>query len=69
MIERIQVIATAAVTYITLAGVLLQSVADELGDHFPSIVEPVGRALIAIGVAVAIIRRVSPVYADERGVV
>tara|TARA_R110000744_G_scaffold208307_1_gene326953 strand:+ start:512 stop:724 length:213 start_codon:yes stop_codon:yes gene_type:complete len=67
MIERISTVARSAVTYLTLGGVVLQLIVDELSDELPSLIEPIGRVIAGLAVAVAIVRRVSPVFPEERG--
>lgn len=69
--ERVRVIASAAVTWLVFASVVLSAAVPELvellgADH--AVVVFVARALVWVGAAVAIIRRVSPVEPDARGI-
>lgn len=68
MIERIRTIATASVTWLTFAGVVATAAVDELAD-WPDLADVAGHIAIAVGVAVAIIRRVTPVATADRGIV
>lgn len=66
LIARAKVVATAAVTYLVLAGAVLAIVAEELAKVLPdgpgqAVARIAGVALAAIGAAIAIIRRVTPV--------
>ena len=68
--ERIKVVLSAAVTYLTLAAVILGIFSEEIGKVF-QLPDAVGQAIAAvastIGVAIAIIRRVEPVIPRRRG--
>lgn len=74
IIARTRVIATAAVTWLVVIAAVLQELVAEVanseidGDAAELIVSWGGRALILIGGAVTIIRRVTPVDTDDRGV-
>lgn len=73
MIQRIKVLAGAAVTWLTLAATVLTIASEEIGAVLPEgaaddITVWVVRAIAWIGAAVAIIRRVTPVLPEERGV-
>lgn len=68
-VEKLKVIATSAVTWLTLASILVQGFIDELGPEFPSLVEPAARTAAFLGGVVLIIRRVSPVDVEDRGLV
>lgn len=68
LIDRARVIATAAVTYILLAVSAIQAVLATVGDDIPEVAEYGGQAVAFLLGAVAIIRRVTPVRADDRGI-
>lgn len=72
MIERARVIATAAVTWLVAASAIVTAVAPQIGELFPNSAEDIAawaaRVVAVLGGAVVIIRRVTPVAADERGV-
>ena len=65
--SKLRTIASSSVTWLTFAAFVAQAVIDELGDDFPQYIEPAGRAVAVLLGAVAIIRRVTPVPPDERG--
>jgi hypothetical protein len=70
-IERIKTIAQAAVTWLVALAGVLTIVAAELADQLGAdnvVVVWVLRAVVWLGVAVAIIRRSTPVLPDARGV-
>jgi hypothetical protein len=69
-LARLKVISTAAVTYLTMIAVVLTIVVDELADtiDMPAVVAVIAKIISGIGVAVAIIRRVTPVIVSERGI-
>ena len=72
-IERVKVVASAAVTWITVASSIVVIVSDELADVLPGdAAETVGavavKVVAVLAAAVAIIRRVTPVLPEERGV-
>lgn len=72
-IARVRVVLTAAVTWITAVAAVIPFIADDIADQLPSgAAEQVTKyALLAVawlGAAVSIIRRVTPVLPDERGV-
>ena len=66
--KRAQTVATAAVTWLTVAAVVVQAIVAEVGGDWPMVAEYGARALVVIGTATAIIRRVTPVPAESRGV-
>lgn len=69
--ERIKVVMSAAVTYLTTAAVILGIFNEELGSitQLPDWVGQVlAGAISVIGVAVVIIRRVEPVIPTRRGI-
>lgn len=73
MIERIRVVAGAAVTWLTFAATALTIFAEEIAAVFPDggaedATVWILRAVAWLGAAVAIIRRVTPVLPDQRGV-
>lgn len=70
---RAAVVAKAAPTWLTGLSVVLTIVSEELAEVLPAgAAETVGRLVILatawIGAAVSIIRRVTPVPTDERGI-
>lgn len=73
MIDRLKVIASAAVTWLVALSVIVTAAAPQIGDLFPSSADDIAtwaaRVVAWIGVAVTIIRRVTPVSAEQRGVV
>ena len=72
MIERIRTVATAAVTYLVALASVLTIAADELGKVAgvpENITRALAVALVVIGTAVAIIRRVTTVLPAARGIV
>lgn len=64
ILQRLKVIATSFVTYASLAAFVLTVVAEELPGAASYIVPVVAY----IGSIVTIIRRVTPVLPDERGI-
>jgi len=70
-IDRVKVIARTAVTWLVFASVLLTAIAGELADLLPGNPEVttfIMRVVAWITAAITIIRRVTPVAPDERGV-
>lgn len=67
LINRVQTLAGAAVTWLVLASVVLTAVLGEVGDDIPALAEWGGKALAFLAVAIAIVRRVSPVEPTDRG--
>lgn len=63
-LARLKVILTAAVTYLVLAATVLTIVSESL----PAAPGTIAKVLAWLGTAVLIIRRVTPVLPDERGV-
>jgi hypothetical protein len=63
MQQKVQNILTSAVTWLTVISVAASEIATELTDIQPGI----SRALASALAVVAIIRRVAPVPAGERG--
>ena len=73
IIAKIRVISKAAVTLLTLIMGLLVTLSEQIAEVFPGDTgENIGmwliRAVAWLGAAIAIIRRVSPVEADQRGI-
>lgn len=72
MIARLKVIASAAVTWLIAASVLVSAAAPQIAELFPTRAEDIttwaARVVGWLAAAVLVIRRVSPVPADERGV-
>ena len=63
---RALVVLKAAPTWLTMAAVVISTVA--AGIPIPVVAQIAATVVAAIGSAVAIIRRVTPVLPDERGV-
>lgn len=72
MIEKLKVIASAAVTWLIAASVVVSAVAPQLAELFPQSAEDIttwaARVVAWLGAAVLIVRRVTPVPADQRGI-
>jgi hypothetical protein len=70
LIQRIRTVLTAAVTWLVVLSTVLTIVMAEL-DEFagipPGVIRGIGTALAVVGVVLAIIRRVTPVLPDARG--
>lgn len=74
--ERVRVIATAAVTWLVAASAAAQLVADDAAEILDPVVPGLSDDVVAwalrvvgwLGVAVTIIRRVTPVPESQRGV-
>jgi len=70
LIARVRVVATAAVTWITMATVIITAVIPQLDSlGLESWSQWAIRVVGWLAGAVAIIRRVAPVDADERGII
>lgn len=72
IIERIKVVAAAAVTWLSVASAIVIILSEEIANVLPAgQAETVGawalKAVAVIGAAVAIIRRVTPVLPEDRG--
>ncbi len=72
VLARVRVFLKSAPTYLVAAGAVVTVLADELGKVFPNgwqdnATQIAGTLLGIIGAAVAIIRRVTPVLPEERG--
>ncbi len=65
LIARIRVIVTAAPTYLIAAAFVVQVLVEEI--NLPAVGEYGGRILVLLGTVIAVIRRVAPVVAGERG--
>jgi drug/metabolite transporter (DMT)-like permease len=67
--DRARVVAKAAVTWIASVVAVLQYVLtqDVLMDY-PTVVQYIGQAVALLGGVIAVIRRVTPVSKDERGI-
>ena len=65
--QQIRVVLTAAVTWLTVAGTIAAILVDELAG-FPTVANVAARAVVVLATATAIIRRVTPVLPDDRGV-
>jgi len=66
MTERIKIVLTASVTWLTVAGAVAAILVDELAP-WPVAADVASRIAIVLATATAIIRRVTPVAANERG--
>lgn len=67
--KKIKVIASSVVTWITMAAFVIQAIVAELGDDFPSIIEPGLRLGVILTGVIGVIRRVTPVGSDDYGLV
>lgn len=65
-IERAKVIATAAVSWLIAIQVVLQTILVEV--DIPVVAQYGGQALALIGGAILVLRRVTPVESDQRGI-
>ena len=69
-IDKVRVVLTAAVTWITAAVVILQvALAQNVISDVPEATSVIGQIIVWLLGAIAIIRRVTPVASDERGIV
>lgn len=73
LVERIKVVAGAAVTWLVAASVMITIFSEEIGgllnnDTAAAFASWATTAVGWLGAAVAIIRRVTPVLPEERGV-
>lgn len=70
-VKRVRVLLTAAPTYLAGAAVVVSAFNDEIGSAFPGVADEVAAiaapALAGIAAAIAIVRRVTPVAVQERG--
>lgn len=70
-VARVRVLLGAAPTWLTTAAVVVSAFNDEIGEAFPGAADEVAAVaapvLAAIGAAIAIVRRVTPVAKDQRG--
>ena len=66
MFARVRVVLTSLVTYLLIASSILTIVAEELPGPAA---EWIGRAVVWLATAVTIIRRVTPVLPEDRGLV
>lgn len=70
-LARVRVVATSAVTWLQVVAAVLVIAAEEIAKAVPEISDDVTtvvvRVVAVLGAAVAIIRRVTPVLPDERG--
>lgn len=72
-ISKARVILSQAVTYLVFAGLLLNILVEELGDFADNpavgwVIRVAGSAIVVVGVAASIIRRVTTVSVEERGI-
>jgi len=67
--DKAQVVAKAAVTWIATTVAVLQYVlTQDILVDYPAVVQYIGQAITLLGGVVAIIRRVTPVSKDDRGI-
>ena len=67
--DRTQVVAKAAVTWITAVVAVLQYVlTQDVILDYPVVVQYIGQGVTLLGGIIAIIRRVTPVDKDDRGI-
>lgn len=66
LMSRVKVVASAAVTWLTIAGAVATLLVEQLAD-FPAAADVASKAVIMIATATTIIRRVTPVAINERG--
>lgn len=70
-VKRVRVLLRAAPTWLVGAAIVVSSFSEEVGSRFPGssdeIAAVAGPVLAGIAAAVAIVRRVTPVVAAERG--
>lgn len=74
LIARIKVLFNAAPTYLAAAGVIIALLADEIGKLAPSgwqdnAVQILGVLAAIVASATAIVRRVTPVAPEQRGLI
>jgi len=72
LLDRVKVVATAAVTYLTAAVVILSLVADQIVELLPNgdgqtVAAWLIRVVAVLSGAITIIRRVTPVVPQDRG--
>jgi hypothetical protein len=67
-IDRLKVIGSAAVTWLIATTVIVQTIVYELGDTWPVVAEAGAQILVVLAGAISVIRRVTPVDAEDRGV-
>ena len=71
VLARARVVATSVVTWLQVIAAVLVIAAEEIANAVPEISDDVTtvvvRVVAVLGAAIAIIRRVSPVLPDERG--
>lgn len=67
-LDRAAVVMRSAVTYIVLAMSVVQTVILAVGDDIPEVAQYGAHVLAFLGGVVAVIRRVTPVDAEDRGV-
>lgn len=72
LLARIRVVLTAAPTYLVAASTVVTVLREEIVAAFPGTAEEIGAVavpvLATLSAAVAIIRRVTPVIPEERGI-
>jgi hypothetical protein len=70
-VARVRVVVTAAPLYLVGAATVITAVSEEVSQAFPGVAGPLvrysGPVLAALAAAISIIRRVTPVLAEDRG--
>ena len=66
--DRARVIASAAATWLIATTALVTLIVAELGDTWPVVASAGGHILVVLAGAITVIRRVTPVDAQDRGV-
>jgi hypothetical protein len=71
LLARVRVVLTAAPTYLTAAATAIALAREEIAATFPTAAEPIARWAVPVAAALLcaarIIRRVTPVLPEERG--
>lgn len=71
LVPKIKVIASSAVTWLTFAVVVLTMFSEEIAALLPAesdVTTWIATAVVWLSAAIAIIRRVTPVIPEERGI-
>ncbi len=69
LLNRSRTILTSSVWYLLAAQVIVQSAITEFGDDIPAVAQYGGQVVALLIGAVAVIRRVTPVSAEGRGLI
>ncbi len=65
LLARVRTLSTAALSWLILATVVIQSVIAEVGDDWPDVARYGSQVLVVLGFIIAAVRSVSP--AENRG--